>query len=173
MVGEGAAREDYNVVRGYGVKAWDSALPELGPAICGCGCPCRHTYQWPCFSWRTLLHIPIVQTTTSTRTDNVTTNSHAIRRSVDRFDGLPQPSGSYYLQLTPDIYARSSPTSARQHGRKPSRAGRKSSTTTVAPLKYFLALRQPPAGKLLEDIHAVPTSCVLFMSTEHTPVDAF
>ena len=75
--------------------------------------------------------------------------------------------------VTPEIYARPSPTSARQHGRKPSRAGRKSSTTTVAPHKYFLALRQPPAGKLLEDRHAVPTSCVLFMSTEHTHVDAF
>ena len=75
--------------------------------------------------------------------------------------------------VTPEIYARLSPTSARQHGRKSSCAGRKSSTSTVAPHKYFLALRQPPAGALLEDIHAVPTSCVLFMSTEHTPVDAF
>ena len=53
--------------------------------------------------------------------------------------------------VTLEIYTRSSPvTSARQHGRKPSRAGRKSSTITIAPHKYFLTLCQPPASKLLE-----------------------
>ena len=78
---------------------------------------------------------------------------HQLSRRMSLSRPLRQTLAAFRVVLftvSPEIYARSSPTSARQHGRKPSRAGRKISTITVAPHKYFLALRQPPPSKLPE-----------------------